>query len=88
MKINDIYNVSTQQQLKTAILQQIAEESHEVNLSVSQIKQKIQTICLSKLSKETKQKKIKDILNYIKNYSDSWINSCNFVDREKILVEN
>jgi hypothetical protein len=72
---NDIYNTPTEDQIKLAILEQIANESQMVNHSISEIKYKIQSICNSGLSKEMKRKKINEIICYVKNYSNSWINN-------------
>jgi hypothetical protein len=75
MKPNNIYNTPIDDQIKNAIFQQIAEESHSVNLAISQIKSNIQLICNSGLSKEMKRKKINEIVCYIKNNSNAWIDN-------------
>jgi hypothetical protein len=80
MRPNDIYNEPIDDQIKEAILQQIAEESRIVNHAVSEIKSRIQTICNSGLSKETKRRKIAEIAIYIKNYSNSWIENSKVIE--------
>lgn len=80
MKPNDIYNEPINDQIKEAILQQIAEESQMVNHAMSDIKYKIQKICNSGLSKETKKRKITEIVLYIKNYSNSWIENSKVIE--------
>lgn len=85
MEKNDIYNVPIRDQIKKAILEHIADESQMVNHAISEIKQKVQKICLSDLSKETKKKKIREIVSYINKYSDPWIDSCKHVDKEVFI---
>lgn len=85
MEKSDIYNAPVDEQFKRAMLEHIANESQMVNHSISEIKQKVQRICLSDLSKETKRKKIKEVLSYINNYSDSWIDSCKNIEKEKFI---
>jgi type VI protein secretion system component VasK len=80
VKPNDIYNEPINDQIKEAILQQIAEESQMVNKSMSEIKSRIQNICNSGLSKETKKRKITEIVLYIKNYSNSWIENSKVIE--------
>ena len=80
MKLNDIYNEPIDDQIKEAILQQIAEESRIVNHAMIDIKYKIQNICNSGLSKETKKRKITEIVLYIKNYSNSWIENSKVIE--------
>jgi uncharacterized protein YdcH (DUF465 family) len=75
MKPNNIYNTPIDDQIKNAIFQQIAEESHNVNIAISQIKSNIRLICNSGLSKEMKRKKINEIVCYIKNNSNPWIDN-------------
>lgn len=80
MKPNDIYNEPIDDQIKEAILQQIAEESIMVNQAMSEIKSRIQKICNSGLTKETKRRKITEIVLYIKNYSNSWIDNSKVIE--------
>ncbi len=73
MNKNDIYNEDFKDQIKKAIMEQIADESQKVNHAISEIKYKIQMIANSKLSKDTKRKKIKEISDFINKNSPQWI---------------
>ena len=70
MKPNDIYNEPIDDQIKEAILQQIAEESRIVNHAMIDIKYKIQNICNSGLSKETKKWSLDEIKDMIEQYKN------------------
>jgi hypothetical protein len=77
MDKNDIYNEDFKDQIKKAIMEQIADESQKVNHAISEIKYKIQMITTSKLSKDTKKRKIKEITDYITKNSAQWIEHSN-----------
>jgi hypothetical protein len=77
MDKSDIYNEDFKDQIKKAIMEQIADESQKVNHAISEIKYKIQMIATSKLSKDTKKRKIKEITDYITKNSVQWIEHSN-----------
>jgi len=77
MDKSDIYNEDFKDQIKKAIMEQIADESQKVNHAISEIKYKIQMIATSKLSKDTKKRKIKEIIDYITKNSVQWIEHSN-----------
>lgn len=77
MDKSDIYNEDFKDQIKKAIMEQIADESQKVNHAISEIKYKIQMIANSKLSKDTKRKKIKEISDFINKNSPQWIEHSN-----------
>ena len=60
-----IQNISHQKQFEVARLQMIAEENVKANRLKNEIIAKINDLCSTGISIETRQKKISDILNHI-----------------------
>jgi hypothetical protein len=69
-----IQNINHQKQYEIIKLQQIAEENIKINRLKNEITAKINELCKTKVSKETREKKIEEILNYINENSKIWIN--------------
>lgn len=65
---------SNKDQYQRVMMEKISEENQMVKRLKSDIESKCYQICSSKISKDSKRKIIKEILNYITNNSEPWIN--------------
>ena len=69
-----MFNVSDESQFKLAKMQIISEENAKANRLKSEIISKINDLCLTGISKETRKKKINEIIEHVQKNSDHYIN--------------
>jgi hypothetical protein len=72
-----IQNISHQKQFEIIKMQMISEENIKANKLKNEIMSKIDLLCKTGISKQTRKKKIQEITDFINNNCDVWIDMKN-----------
>jgi hypothetical protein len=68
-----IENINHQKQYEIIKMKMISEENAKANRLKSEIMAKINSLCETGISKQTRKNKIKQIIEFIDNNCDTWI---------------